>query len=49
MNSMIQQFYMVPSFRYSILKLEAKAANMQMYKDREGNEFEVDDTVINQF
>lgn len=35
MISMLQQFFMIPAFRYSLLKVEDETEpNMQEYKDR---------------
>ena len=35
MNSMLQQFYMIPAFRYSLLKvIDETPTKMVEYKDR---------------
>lgn len=49
MNSMLQQFYMIPQFRYSILDAEDFILPaLTKYTDKNKNEIEVDDNILHQ-
>lgn len=47
MNAMMQQFYMTPEFRYSMLRADdGEKENIVTYKDNYGYEFRLDDNPI---
>ncbi|CAD8066392.1 unnamed protein product [Paramecium primaurelia] len=50
MNAMMQQFFMTPEFRYSMLRAEdGVEAKIIHYKDNQGLEHQIDDNSIHQF